>query len=871
MKKLLTVLLVLALLSVTTFAFAATELQNGLSFTLETNKESYAAGEQITATVTAKNNNPFTIGPIEMKHVVPDGYTLAQGSVEMLNLLTLKSGASVTHEVVYVNGDNLPSTGDNSQLVLWGSMVALSLLCLIIVLVKNGKAVRVMSLILCVAILASMITTPFASADASSPICVVELKETVLVDNMPIEVRATVSYIPADQTGQIFNLTASESVLTIGENDDELILYLETDMEVDYVDLYYGETGPVNHTLLYDNGKGADDIAGDFIYSAAVDAGLTSDGRVTFVAKTGKRSSNEVEVAYYTPISDATLAAMEAVNDDILTLLNGDAYQAMNEEQKLEKVKQLVQNHEQAGNIEQGSIEIHEDLNLVSFLYPEGILGGVDYREFDPEMNGSSNTRKEVYDSHTVYTVPAASLSAVVKTDDEEELGTAVILNSFPIFETEQDDIDYRTGFYETLEQKWDNAGLETTLIVNPTVVNYQQLDDYNVVCISTHGGTYKNWWDKIPDTPAIILAETATKAKNKAYSALLKDNQIVKWNSEYAILPQFFEQQYDENDFSNTFVYSECCQALGYDQGANSSQYNYSMANAFMSRSAKGYIGFHNSVFADYSRDMMEEYVDKLIDGETAKDAYDYIISQYGANHAIWFENAFNMTLKYFTENVKNPPEVYRASYHIAYPVRRGDDSEVLVDGLRNGDFEKYSLFTSTPKYWEMSGDVRSMKALGPLLSPTTFSKRMAFVSTGIGSQNNAALGGGTEGSMLYQTFRLPKDAKVLMFNYNFVSEEPMEYVGSAFDDAFAVRITSGGKTRFEHTYATVNSATWIPVSGIDFVGGDHTTYHTGWDTVSIDVSELAGKKITLSFIIYDVGDEIYDSACLIDNVQVK
>ena len=113
-------------------------------------------------------------------------------------------------------------------------------------------------------------------------------------------------------------------------------------MEVDYVDLYYGETGPVNHTLLYDNGKGADDIAGDFIYSAAVDAGLTSDGRVTFVAKTGKRSSNEVEVAYYTPISDATLAAMEAVNDDILTLLNGDAYQAMNEEQKLEKVKQPI-------------------------------------------------------------------------------------------------------------------------------------------------------------------------------------------------------------------------------------------------------------------------------------------------------------------------------------------------------------------------------------------------------------------------------------------------------------------------------------------------------------------------------------------------
>ena len=59
--------------------------------------------------------------------------------------------------------------------------------------------------------------------------------------------------------------------------------------------------------------------------------------------------------------------------------------------------------------------------------------------------------------------------------------------------------------------------------------------------------------------------------------------------------------------------------------------------------------------------------------------------------------------------------------------------------------------------------------------------------------------------------------------------------------------------------------------VSDIDFVGGDHTTYETGWKTAEIDLSQYAGQTVTLNFIIYDVGDEIYDSACVIDNVVVQ
>lgn len=46
--------------------------------------------------------------------------------------------------------------------------------------------------------------------------------------------------------------------------------------------------------------------------------------------------------------------------------------------------------------------------------------------------------------------------------------------------------------------------------------------------------------------------------------------------------------------------------------------------------------------------------------------------------------------------------------------------------------------------------------------------------------------------------------------------------------------------------------------------------TYHTGWKFVEFDVSQFQNKTVTLRFIVYDVGDSIYDTATLIDNVTL-
>ena len=67
------------------------------------------------------------------------------------------------------------------------------------------------------------------------------------------------------------------------------------------------------------------------------------------------------------------------------------------------------------------------------------------------------------------------------------------------------------------------------------------------------------------------------------------------------------------------------------------------------------------------------------------------------------------------------------------------------------------------------------------------------------------------------------------------------------------------------------MNESTWYGISGINFGGGDDTVFHTRWKTVTYDITPFRGENVTLKFKVYDLTDEIYDSAVVIDNVSVK
>jgi hypothetical protein len=365
------------------------------------------------------------------------------------------------------------------------------------------------------------------------------------------------------------------------------------------------------------------------------------------------------------------------------------------------------------------------------------------------------------------------------------------------------------------------------------TIDAFKYLNKYGAIVTTSHGDSFYNglwtWWkDEFGETipwyadyfsEVCILANVAVTPANRiTYEQELVSQRlaIVHTNSGqgYVILPAFI--QYWSGTFPKSLVYVAACR----------STYNNSMANAFLGKGAETYFGYSNYVLVDFAFTHGLKIFDEMINEE---------------------KNTGEVT---GVGDVSNDPP-YNARFD-----RIGATNLAFDLGLKNGDFE-----TGNTVGWTGSGDTRVINALGPL-QPLS-GKYMAIVSTGLGSVNDSQ-------SSLTQKFRVPTWAKTITFKYNVVSEEPMEYVGTAYDDQATVEIIGDTGTS-SLAFESVNSSSWLPISGIDFAGGDSTVFQTGWKTITADVTAYQGKLVTLSIRCWDSGDSIYDTAIVIDAIKVQ
>jgi len=132
-----------------------------------------------------------------------------------------------------------------------------------------------------------------------------------------------------------------------------------------------------------------------------------------------------------------------------------------------------------------------------------------------------------------------------------------------------------------------------------------------------------------------------------------------------------------------------------------------------------------------------------------------------------------------------------------------------------------------------------------------------MAFITTGVGAYLNKL-------SKFSLTFTVEKDNKIISLDYNFMSDEYPEWVGSAYNDLFDIVAYTKSNGAQLLVHETINGSKMTPSdSGFD---GE-----IGWHHIDIDVSAFANGKepITLEFLVSDVADTIYDSAAVIDNLH--
>lgn len=182
------------------------------------------------------------------------------------------------------------------------------------------------------------------------------------------------------------------------------------------------------------------------------------------------------------------------------------------------------------------------------------------------------------------------------------------------------------------------------------------------------------------------------------------------------------------------------------------------------------------------------------------------------------------------------------------------------LVERL--GFEEEVPLFFS-------QGDFRNTVTQGDV-SPRE-GNMMAALSTGevFGGK---ALNGTTSmlsiGPFSLPGFSIPRIKNLrLKFEYDFISEEFDEYVGSKYDDAFLV-VVSGPKGAAARLVTSVNLVGKEASTPVQVTGMQRSHEHTGWRTMSL--AARVGDPACLTFLVTDVGDTKLASVITLDSLKL-
>jgi hypothetical protein len=171
----------------------------------------------------------------------------------------------------------------------------------------------------------------------------------------------------------------------------------------------------------------------------------------------------------------------------------------------------------------------------------------------------------------------------------------------------------------------------------------------------------------------------------------------------------------------------------------------------------------------------------------------------------------------------------------------------------------------------WIYENDVSVQKNVGATPAPQGFF--MAAVGNGV-------FGEGV--GHLKLSFCVPSSVKTIKFQWKFYSEEFTEWCGSKYQDYFHVKLYTKDMVidmldaQIDDLCPQSSMCSWcgsqyvgLVQSDVEFDQGD--VWNTPWVTHEEDISNLtaSGEPLTFAIFVGDMGDSIYDTLILIDNIQ--
>lgn len=607
-------------------------------------------------------------------------------------------------------------------------------------------------------------------------------------------------------------------------------------------------------TTLRDNGDttNGDEILGDGVFSAKLPITETSPGIARYLAsamissqgQTVTATSNTDTIQVYASVSISSINEnINTINLAKNTFITALAGNLNNYQSAVNQTVTFLQSQPGVSTAVAPSgstgIEIKFSNGIMGgMMFPymnangETTQGGMpfDQKQFDSIRTQRSNTPKIPVEQQTIgensrFEIPEYSDNTNI---DPNTIGNRNVMiyapyetvfnpNKVTIIKNRFSQADCR-GFQFT-EYRGQNA----------TVKAIEDATKFGFVFMDTHGlgGEVLFTAEKVN----LIAPDFLTY-----YLPLLLANKIGYWNrivisntgtvndtaTVYTVYSKFIQGL--SGTFPNSIIFNSSCEST---MAPN-------LENAFAGRGAKAYYGYSKVVWSDFAADMIDTVAKR-------------------------FARGLNSGQAYFNATDPNAPNA-------VFQIKRSNDMAYSFT-LENGDFESGTLDN-----WTKSGDGRVIIRLGSQ-NPTQGSN-MGIISTGLGFT--------TSSGSLSQCVKISNTQTNLVLKWNFLSEEFLEFINSQFQDFFQISVVKSDGTRqilFKKTIddiaaqfgaTTMSPGQLVSVSPqIAFDQGG--VYMTNWQSLSLNISAFRGQTITIEIEAGDVGDSIYDTAILLDEVAIQ
>ncbi len=291
--------------------------------------------------------------------------------------------------------------------------------------------------------------------------------------------------------------------------------------------------------------------------------------------------------------------------------------------QRKEIMLDVLSNMEDDGIIKKDCTSYYEEDNYIYYQYINGVKGLITLENFDDHTVGlRSETLNGEYDKKYPICRPDANIAGKYNKNP-----SALVMMGLG-------QPDYEDNIYK-LSKSWTSDGLHTDVDNDVTVKEMaEKLAGYDFIYILLHG----NYQPKVSDTQLIFIKEKRTPQKDNDYAADLNNHNLLHNPTQdgtyYIITGDFFSDHYSAGKkLDNSIVFVGCCR--GYKTNDN-------LVRQFADSGAKAVIGATETVWTDYEIRIINEFVCRLLCGNTVNEALDHAKSAVGKDELDYYERLY-------------------------------------------------------------------------------------------------------------------------------------------------------------------------------------------------------------------------------------